>query len=56
MRGDFNTMQYRNAAKAGAIGGAVNESASLLLEVLQSNEPLSIEQCMDAAQRVVVSS
>lgn len=56
VRSDFNTMRYRNAAKAGAIGGAVNESASILLEVLQSNEPLSIEQCMDAAQRVVVSS
>lgn len=56
VRSDFNKMQYRNAAKVGAIGGAVSESASILLEVLRSNEPLTMEQCMDAAQRVVVSS
>lgn len=56
VRSDFNSMQYRNAAKAGAIGGAVSESATILLEVLRSDEPLTMDQCMEAAQRVVVSS
>lgn len=56
VRSDFNSMQYRNAAKAGAIGGAVSESAAILLEVLRSDEPLTMDQCMEAAQRVVVSS
>jgi hypothetical protein len=56
VRSEFNSMQYRNAAKAGAIGGAVIEGATILLEVLRSNEPLTMDQCMEAAQRVVVSS
>ncbi len=56
VRSEFNSMQYRNAAKAGAIGGAVSEGATILLEVLRSDEPLTMDQCMDAAQRVVVSS
>lgn len=56
VRREFNSMQYRNAAKAGAIGGAVSEGAIILLEVLRSDEPLTMDQCMEAAQRVVVSS
>lgn len=56
VRSEFNAMQYRNAAKAGAIGGAVSESATILLEVLRSDEPLTIDQCMEIAQRVVASS
>ena len=56
VRSEFNSMQYRNAAKAGAIGGAVSEGATVLLEVLRSDEPLTMDQCMEAAQRVVVSS
>ena len=56
VRSEFNSMQYRNAAKAGAIGGAVSEGATILLEVLRSDEPLTMDQCMEAAQRVVVSS
>ncbi|WP_312410255.1 hypothetical protein [Pseudescherichia sp.] len=56
VRSEFNAMQYRNAAKAGAIGGAVSESAGILLEVLRSDEPLTMDQCMEAAQRVVISS
>lgn len=56
VRSEFNSMQYRNAAKAGAIGGAISEGTSILLEVLRSDEPLSVDQCMEAAQRVVVSS
>jgi hypothetical protein len=56
VRSEFNSMQYRNAAKAGAIGGAVSDGATILLEVLRSDEPLTMDQCMEAAQRVVVSS
>lgn len=56
VRSEFNSMQYRNAAKAGAIGGAVSEGTAILLEVLRSDEPLTMDQCMEAAQRVVVSS
>lgn len=56
VRSEFNSMQYRNAARAGAIGGAVSESATILLEVLRSDEPMTMDQCMEAAQRVVVSS
>lgn len=55
-RSQFNSMQYRNAAKTGAIGGAVSEGASILLEVMRSDEPLTLDQCMHAAQRVVFSS
>ena len=56
VRSEFNSMQYRNAVKAGAIGGAVSEGAIILLEVLRSDEPLTMDQCMEVAQRVVVSS
>lgn len=56
VRSAFNTMQYCNAAQAGAIGGAVSESAAILLEALRSDEPWTEDQCWDAAQRVVLSS
>jgi hypothetical protein len=56
VRSEFNSMQYRNAAKAGAIGSAVSEGVTILLEVLRSDKPLTMDQCMEAAQRVVVSS
>lgn len=56
VRSEFNSMQYRNAVKAGAIGGAVSEGAIILLDVLRSDEPLTMDQCMEVAQRVVVSS
>ncbi|MBS0588317.1 MAG: hypothetical protein JSS37_10300 [Proteobacteria bacterium] len=56
VRSEFNSMQYRNAAKTGAIAGAVSEGATILLEVLRSDEPLTMDQCMEVAQRVVVSS
>ncbi|MEK5761154.1 hypothetical protein, partial [Acinetobacter variabilis] len=56
VRSEFNAMQYRNAAKAGAIGGAVSESATILLEVLRSDDPLTMDQCMEIAQRIVASS
>ena len=56
VRQEFNAMQYRNAAKAGAIAGAVTESAAILLEVLRSDEPMDLDKCLEAAQRVVLSS
>ena len=56
VRSEFNSMQYSNAAKAGLIGGAVSESATILLEVLRSDKPLTMDQCLEAAQRVVISS
>ena len=56
VRREFNSMQYRNAAKAGLIGGAVTESAAILLEALRSDKPLTEKQCLEAAQRVVARS
>jgi len=56
VRNEFNSMQYRNAAKAGAVGGAVTESGSILLEFLRKDEPVTMDDCMEAAQRVVVSA
>lgn len=56
VRREFNAMQYRNAAKSGAIGGAVSEGASILLEALRSDKPLTIDECMKAAERIVQSS
>jgi hypothetical protein len=56
VRNDFNSMQLRNAAKAGAVGGAVTESASILLDFMRRDEPVTMDDCMEAAQRVVVSS
>lgn len=55
-RQGFNGMQYRNAAKAGAIAGATTEAASILIEILRSDDPLTQEQCFKAAERVVLSS
>ncbi|QFY45174.1 hypothetical protein F6R98_17785 [Candidatus Methylospira mobilis] len=56
VRSEFNSMQYRNAAKAGAVAGAASESVSILLEYMRSDEPLDMDKCLDAAQRVVLSS
>jgi hypothetical protein len=56
VRSEFNSMQYRNAAKAGAVAGAASESVSILLEYMRSDEPLDMDKCFDAAQRVVLSS
>ncbi|EIC30168.1 hypothetical protein [Methylomicrobium album] len=56
VRGEFNSMQYHNAAKAGAIAGAASESVSILLEYMRRDQPLDMDQCLDAAQRVVLSS
>ena len=56
VRRDFNSMQYRNAAKAGLIGGAVTEGAAILFETLRSDEPLTEIECLEVAQRIVVSS
>lgn len=56
VRAEFNSMQYANAAKAGALAGATMTAASELLGVLRSDEPLTQEQCMLAAERVVLSA
>jgi len=56
VRSEFNSMQYRNAAKAGAVAGAASESVSILLEYMRSDQPLDMDTCLDAAQRVVLSS
>lgn len=49
-------MQYANAAKAGAICGASLSAASELLGILRSDKPLTMEQCCEAAERIVLSS
>lgn len=56
VRAEFNRMQYANAAKAGAIGGATLSAASELLGIMRSDEPLTMEQCYEAAERIVLSS
>lgn len=56
VRADFSRMQYANAAKAGAICGASMSTASELIGILRSDEPLTMEQCYEAAERIVLSS
>lgn len=56
VRAEFNRMQYANATKAGAICGASLSAASELLGILRSDEPLTMEQCCEAAERIVLSS
>ncbi|QFG30086.1 hypothetical protein F6476_13215 [Pseudomonas umsongensis] len=56
VRNEFNRMQYGNAAKVGAICGASLSAASELLGILRSDEPLTVEQCCEAAERIVLSS
>lgn len=56
VRAEFNRMQYANAAKSGAICGASLSAASELLGILRSDEPLSMDQCCEAAERIVLSS
>lgn len=56
VRAEFNRMQYANAAKGGAICGASLGAASELLGIMRSDEPLTMEQCREAAERIVLSS
>ncbi|MDN7894379.1 hypothetical protein QZM93_37900 [Burkholderia cepacia] len=56
VRAEFNSMQYANAAKSGAIAGASITAASELIGFLRSDGPLTQEQCLAAAERVVIAS
>jgi hypothetical protein len=56
VRAEFNSMQYANAAKSGAIAGASITAASELIGFLCSDEPMTQEQCLAAAERVVIAS
>jgi hypothetical protein len=56
VRGSFNMMQYRTAAKHGAIAGAVIESVAVLREFLQDQSDVSPETCLEAAQKIVGSA
>lgn len=56
VRAEFNNMQYANAAKAGALTGASMMAVSELVGILRSDKPLTQEQCMLAAERVVLGS
>ncbi|WP_025885115.1 hypothetical protein [Asaia prunellae] len=56
VRAEFNGMQYRNAAKSGALSGATFAAAGELYGILSSNEPMSKERCMEAAQNIVFSA
>jgi len=56
VRARFNSMQYANAAKGGAIAGASMAVASELIGLMSSAEPLTREQCMRAAEQVVLGA
>ncbi|CAG9269760.1 hypothetical protein [Paraburkholderia caribensis] len=56
VRAEFNSMQYANAVKSGAIAGASITAASELIGLLRSDEPMTQEQCLAAAERVVIAS
>lgn len=56
VRAQFNGMQYRNAAQSGALSGASFAAAGELYGILTSNEPMTKEQCMEAAQNIVFSA
>lgn len=56
VRAEFNGMQYRNAAKSGALSGATFAAAGELYGILSSNEPMTKERCMEAAQNIVFST
>ena len=56
VRAEFNGMQYRNAAKSGALSGATFAAAGELYGILSSNEPMTKERCMEAAQNIVFSA
>lgn len=56
VRAEFNGMQYRNAAKSGALSGATFAAAGELYGILISNEPMTKERCMEAAQNIVFSA
>ncbi len=56
VRTEFNSMQYRNAAKGGAIAGAASEGVSILIDILRSDKPMTMDDCLDAAKRLVASS
>lgn len=56
VRAEFNGMQYRNAAKSGALSGATFAAAGELYGILSSNEPMTEKRCMEAAQNIVISA
>lgn len=56
IRAQFNGMQYRNAAKSGALSGASFAAAGELYGILTSNERMTKERCMEAAQNIVLSA
>lgn len=56
VRAEFNAMQYRNAAKSGALSGAAFAAAGELYSILSSTEPMTRARCMEAAQSIVLSS
>jgi hypothetical protein len=56
VRAEFNGMQYRNAAKSGALSGATFAAAGELYGIMSSNEPMTKERCMEAAQNIVFSA
>lgn len=56
VRADFNAMQYRNAAKSGALSGATFAAAGELYSILSSTGPMTKARCMEAAQSIVLGS
>ncbi|PKR50496.1 hypothetical protein COO20_21575 [Thalassospira marina] len=56
VRAEFNGMQYRNAAKSGALTGATFAAAGELYGIMSSNERMTKERCMEAAQSIVFSA
>ncbi|MGB3434559.1 hypothetical protein [Achromobacter sp.] len=56
VRAEFNSMQYRNAAQSGALTGASFAAVGELYSFMTSNEPMTKERCMEAAQDIVFSA
>lgn len=56
VRSQFAGMQYRNAAKSGALSGASFAAASELYSILSSDQPMTKERCMEAAENIVLSA
>ncbi|WP_063345162.1 hypothetical protein [Vibrio jasicida] len=55
----YNTQQWRqygNAAKYGAIGGAVSSTAAELVKVMRSDKPLTQQECEAIAGRILLGS
>lgn len=56
VRAEFNGMQYRNAAKAGAVGGMLVGVGSEVISFLTTDKKLTLDECFDMAGRVIIAT